>query len=143
MNEVLSDAIGYLKEKGRGLLVRLWAQMPFFVLVMAIAITAVWWGLHETHLLLVRSGLEEAWEEGAAGRFSNVSLSDAADLGGRTLWALLRALLLPALAIVVSLLAGLMRLAGAVLPQLAPRVRKASWAALGMAAVFLLADVLF
>lgn len=143
MNEVLSHAISYLKEKGRGLLVRLWAQMPFFALVAVGVIIAAGWGLHETHEMLVRSGLADAWEEGATGRFSNIGPGDAAVLGGRTLWALLRALLLPALAIVVSLFAALMRLAGAVLPELAPRVRKGSWAALGIAAVILLLDVVF
>lgn len=59
MNGLLADAAGYLKERGQGVLQRLRAQAPFLALVMASIALAVAWGLHETHLLLVRSGVAE------------------------------------------------------------------------------------
>lgn len=83
MKELLADAADHLRKKGQGALQRFLSQLPFLALVTAIAILAVVWGLHETHLLLIRSGVAEAWQERVGRGLGHTSLGDAVTLEGR------------------------------------------------------------
>lgn len=73
MKELLTSATDYLREKGQGALRRLVAQVPFLIAVTAMCVLAVIWGLHETHLLLVKSGVGGATMSVRAGGRSRLA----------------------------------------------------------------------
>jgi hypothetical protein len=142
MKSLMISAVDYVREQQPAVSHRLLPHLPFLLLATATIFLSVVWGLRETRMMLVLSGVAGSWQDKLFGGF-HFGISDTAFLTGRTLWALVRSFLLPALSVIAAMVALAIRLAGVVFPRIAPRASQAGWVTLGLGMAILCLDILF
>lgn len=142
MKSLMVSAVDYIREQQPAVSHRLRTHVPFLLLATATMILSVVWGLQETRLMMVQSGVAGSWQHQVFGGF-DIGIFDTASLTGRTMWALVRSFLLPALSVIAAMVALALRLAGVLVPRTAPAAHPAGWVALGAGMTILCLDILF
>jgi hypothetical protein len=142
MKSLMVSAVDYVREQQPEVTHRLRSHVPFLLLATATMILSVIWGLRETRLMMVLSGVAGSWQDKVLAGF-DFGIGDTASLTGRTVWALVRSFLLPALSIMAAMVALAIRLASVVFPRIAPPARRAGWVALGVGIAILCLDIIF
>jgi hypothetical protein len=142
MKSLMISAVDFVREQQPEVSHRLRSHVFFLLVATATIILSVIWGLRETRLMLVLSGVAGSWQDNVLGGF-HFSIGDTASLTGRTLWAQVRSFLLPAFSIIAAIVALGIRLAGVVAPRIALAARKAGWVALGVGMAILCLDIFF
>ncbi len=143
MTSLFEDSVASLRRRLPEFRRELAAQVSFMLLSLGIILAAVAWGLRETELYLVQTGIAGTWEEFLTKGWEAVTPTDLPRLGGRTVWGLVFSLLLPVLTVSCSAAAIGIRLAGVFVTRLAPRARVIGWIVLGIGVAMLVLDMLF